>query len=174
MVLNCDRVPIMLLVFSNQSPKEMNMSSAIGGPFLQTAVFCEKVLQEKDGVVSAIRIIDRFTISPPGGAPELMPPMNVGMVALIIFKSGDASGKFELKITPTSPSGKELATFTFPLTLAGGERSANIVINYTLKAEEAGLYWFDIILGNKPYTKMSMNLIYERTPAISTTSSSVH
>lgn len=28
------------------------------GPFLQMAVFCERLLEEKDGVLSAIRIID--------------------------------------------------------------------------------------------------------------------
>jgi hypothetical protein len=30
------------------------------GPCLQTAVICEKVLQEQDGAVSAFRIIDRI------------------------------------------------------------------------------------------------------------------
>jgi hypothetical protein len=167
-------MPIMLLVFSDQPQKETDMENVIGGPFLQSAVFCEKALQEKDGVISAIRIIDRFIISVGEGAPELMPPMTVGIVLLIIFKSGDASGKHELKIRPISPSGKELISFTFPFTLAGGERSANIIINYTLKAEEAGLYWFDVMIGDKFFTKMSMNLVYERTQAISTTSSPVH
>jgi hypothetical protein len=150
------------------------MKKGIDGPFLQTAVFCEKALQEKDGVVSAIRIIDRFIISAGEDAPELMPPMTVGMVALIIFKSGDASGKHELKIKPISPSGKELAAFMFPFILAGGEHSANIVINYTINAEEAGLYWFDIMLGDKFITKMSMNIIYEKKQEVSTTGSSVH
>jgi len=150
------------------------MGNIIGGPFLQSAVFCEKALQEKDGVISAIRIIDRFTISVGEGAPELMPPMTVEMVLLIIFKSGDASGKHELKIRPISPSGKELAAFTFPFTLAGGEHSANIIIRYALKAEEAGLYWFDVMIGDKLFNRMSMNLVYERTQAVSSTSSPVH
>ncbi len=35
-----------------------------GGPFLQAAFICEKVLTEADGTVSAIRIIDRFFITP--------------------------------------------------------------------------------------------------------------
>jgi hypothetical protein len=40
------------------------------GPFLQTAVICEKVLQEQDGAVSAIRLIDRvFFIADPDGRP---------------------------------------------------------------------------------------------------------
>ena len=31
------------------------------GPYLSAALLCEKVLEEKDGVKSAIRIIDRVT-----------------------------------------------------------------------------------------------------------------
>ena len=45
---------------------------ATEGPNVVAAVFCEKVLQEKDGVLSAIRIVDRFTVSveaPSGAAP---------------------------------------------------------------------------------------------------------
>jgi hypothetical protein len=30
-----------------------------GGPYLNAALLCEKVLQERDGVLSIIRIIDR-------------------------------------------------------------------------------------------------------------------
>ena len=50
------------------------------GPFLQSALICEKVLQEQDGVLSAIRIIDRiyFVIGPDGqlfgaAAPSRVP-----------------------------------------------------------------------------------------------------
>ena len=32
-----------------------------GGPWLQVAVLCEKVLQEVTGTLSAIRIVDRLT-----------------------------------------------------------------------------------------------------------------
>ena len=32
-----------------------------GGPYWATAVLCEKVLEEKDGVQSLIRVVDRIT-----------------------------------------------------------------------------------------------------------------
>ncbi len=34
-----------------------------GGPYLQAAFFCERLLEEADGVLSAIRIVDTVTIS---------------------------------------------------------------------------------------------------------------
>jgi hypothetical protein len=37
-----------------------------GGPYIGAAFLCEKILQEKDGVLSAIRIVDRITHSAVG------------------------------------------------------------------------------------------------------------
>ncbi len=74
------------------------MKNDIGGPFLQMAVFCEKVLQERDGVLSAIRIVDRFMHSLSGAeAPEIMPPIKTEVSILIGLKSGSVRGKQELK-----------------------------------------------------------------------------
>jgi hypothetical protein len=173
MILDCDRVPVMLLVFNNLS-KEMAMTTGIGGPFLQTAVFCERVLDEKDGVISVVRIIDRMTVTASGEqAPERMPKVNLSVTLLVRFKSGDASGRYELKVKPISPSGKELPTFTMPFMLGGGELSANMILGYSVNFEEPGLYWFEIMLGELLYTKVSLNLIYERKPKVTTSSSPV-
>jgi hypothetical protein len=174
MNLDCEKIPIMLLVFSDKPNEEADMKNGIGGPFLQIAVFCEKVLQEKDGVVSAIRIIDRSLITISGeNVPDPTPPINIPVVLLVRVKSGDASGKHELRIKPISPSGKELATFNFPFVLGGGELAANLIMNYSLKAEESGLYWFEVILNDILITKISLNVIYQKKPEISTTSSVV-
>jgi hypothetical protein len=39
-------------------------------PHLVAAVLCEKVLQEADGVLSAIRIVDKVIFEVPKGAPS--------------------------------------------------------------------------------------------------------
>lgn len=47
-----------------------------GGPYVQVAAFCEKVLVEQDGVVTLVRLIDRLTHQAVGpGAPEKMPTL---------------------------------------------------------------------------------------------------
>jgi len=37
-----------------------------GGPHIQIAAICEKALQEADGVLSLVRIIDRFFVTAQG------------------------------------------------------------------------------------------------------------
>lgn len=151
------------------------MKGEIGGPFLQAAFFCEKVLQEKDGVMSAIRLVDRFTLaSSAEGAPDLMPPINVGVSILIAFKSGDIRGKWELKVRPTTPSGQEMPGFVGPLLFEGDERGATVIIQYGLTAKEEGIYWFDVMLNNKLITKMPLRIIYQKTKVTSTSGPPVH
>jgi hypothetical protein len=48
------------------------------GPYLIAALICEKVLQEKDGTVSIIRMVDRVTLTTQAAlSPETLPPIPV-------------------------------------------------------------------------------------------------
>ena len=149
------------------------MNGSIGGPFLQMAVFCERVLHEKDDVLSAIRIIDRFTHTV-SSAEVIMPPLKLEFSMLISFKSGDAKGKSELKIRPNAPSGKELPGFSGPILFEGGERGANIIIKLGFEAKEEGVYWFDVILDEKLITRMSLQVVYQKMQITSTTAPPGH
>ena len=73
--------------------------TVITGPYLQAALLCERVMEEKDGVLSVIRIFDRVIQTASGpSAPEAMQPLNYAMTALIILKSGRATGTVQVKI----------------------------------------------------------------------------
>ena len=56
-----------------------------GGPYLQAALLCEKALQETDGVVSVIRIVDRWFVS---GPTEEMLQTAIQATMELMFKSG--------------------------------------------------------------------------------------
>jgi hypothetical protein len=128
------------------------------------------VLQEKDGVLSAIRIIDRFIHTITGAdAPDKMPPFKVKMSILISFKSGDAKGKQELMINPITPSGPALPGFSIPIFFEGADRGNNVNIVYAFDATEEGLYWFDVTLNGKSFTKMPLRIIYQKMQTTSGT-----
>lgn len=152
------------------------MNDGFGGPFLQMAVFCERVLQEKDGVLSAIRIVDRFAHAIHGAEfPEKMPPIKIDVAILIALKSGDFKGKQLLKIIPRTPSGQEMPGFSGPILFEGEDRGINVTLRYLFEAPEEGLYWFDVELDGKVLTKMPLRIIYQQTHVTSTTTSqSVH
>ncbi|MBI4609615.1 MAG: hypothetical protein HY726_11470 [Candidatus Rokubacteria bacterium] len=142
------------------------MTEEPGGPYLSTAVFCEKVLQEKDGVASVIRIVDRFivTISASGSEPpEKMPPMTITTTAFLSFKSGFAKGSQVIKLVPRDPSGRPMAPEALlPVFFEGDDRGASVTVNVTFRVEEEGLYWFDVLLGDRLMTKIPLRVVYQR------------
>lgn len=132
------------------------------GPYLQMAFFCEKVLEEKDGVSSAIRIVDRITHTATGPEPpEKMPPVPIALTAVISFKSGRARGRHVLKIRPETPSANRLAELSLPLQFEGEDRGAQAVMQVRLQAEEEGLYWFDVFLDDVLVTRMPLRIVYQ-------------
>src|SRR4051794_2713408 len=103
-------------------------------PFLAAAVFCENILDDKDGMLSAIRILDTIKLS-----LEVMHPIATDaqtladtkrpflpVLSLISFKSGNASGKRQLQIILFTPSGDRHVILEAPVEFLGGAHGVNV------------------------------------------------
>ena len=135
----------------------------MGGPYICAALFCEKVLKEADGVLSAIRIIDRFNIS--GDAPEMAKSM-LSFTALISLKSGDYRGRAEISIQPATPSGKLLPKITLAQNFEGdSDRGVGLAAPMQFEVEEEGAYWFDVYFREQVITRMPLRIVYRRNPS---------
>lgn len=133
------------------------------GPYLQAALFCERVIDEKDNVKSLIRIIDRLQIQATGlEVPETMPPIERDLVAFLTFKSGEARGQVPIRITLTRPSGLTDAEPIWQGTVhfEGGTRGHNLVIRMRTRFTEPGPYWYSVYVGERLATKMPFEIIY--------------
>jgi hypothetical protein len=134
------------------------------GPFVSAGFFCERVIEGKDGVLSVVRIVDRFTRTVTGpGAPDFMPPTPVRAQLLVSLKSGDAHGRHEVSVTVEQPSG--LAETIIPgasVLLEGGERGANLVFDLDWLAAQEGLHWFDVLLDGQRITRVPLRIAYMR------------
>lgn len=137
---------------------------APSGPFVQVACFCEKVIQDTTGVFSLIRIIDTIEHSTSGpNPPEKMPPFNFRMYMVLMLKSGDALGRWNLKIEPHLPTGETKQPFTFTTHFEGEEKGHNIILDFTFTAEYEGIYWFKVYLDdNDLLTALPLRVKYNR------------
>ena len=141
----------------------MTVEIETGGPWFAMAVFCEKVLEDKDGVLSAIRIVDRFFFTASGpAAPEKMPPTPIQLTALVSLKSGFAKGSYTVRLRPTTPSMVKMPEQSVPILLEGDDRGSNVIINMVMTVKEDGLYWFDVFLGERLVTRMPLRIVYQR------------
>lgn len=133
------------------------------GPYLSVAAFCEQVIEDKSGVLSLIRIVDRMTITAQGPtAPEEMPPAMLNWFLVLVLKSGEARGSQTVKIEPELPSGLRLEPTMLPVHLEGGNRGQNIVSKLNMKLEMAGIYWFRILIDDQFLTQIPVEVIYSK------------
>lgn len=126
-------------------------------PFVQVATFTDKVLREEGGVLSAIRIVDRFTVH---NKPPITEVKGVFETTLLVcLKSGDVTGEYELKIRHRRPSGKQKEFGKYPIVLKGGVHGFNLVARLTFAVQEFGLHWFDVMWQDAVLTSIPLMLV---------------
>lgn len=136
-------------------------------PYLTAALLCERVLQEKDGTLSAFRIIDRLEFGVITNVPQveklnIKPAIQIS--ALIAIKSGPMIGNFNLHIDGIKPSGTSKRLLSLPLELKGGEEGQNFIVNITQGTEEEGLHWFEVRFEETILTKIPFMLVRRKEP----------
>ena len=136
-------------------------------PLVAAALVCERVLTESDSVISAIRMVDRYTITemqvPSGIVAEGQPMPIIDLTTLVILKSGDLVGPSEASIVLRTPDQK---TVVFPqkwqLDFKGGEAGGSLITRFAMPATApAGLYWFDVIWEGETLTSIPLRLVRE-------------
>jgi hypothetical protein len=147
-----------------------------GGPHLAAALFCERIIEDKDdGALSAIRIIDQINIEIEAGAPPDFPSetnrIPVSMQALLMFKTGDSPGNHTVRLVMESPSGKsqEVLERTIPFTQPphGG---ANIRNNIFIGVKAGGLFRLHVYVDGKHIAHMPLEISVRRLPSQTQTS----
>lgn len=132
------------------------------GPYLAVATICEKVIEDKNGTLSLIGIVDRITANIV--APELpstMPPVPINLTVVIALKAGQARGRFSLKIRIEEPSGQQQPAAEIPIFLEGEDRGMNALVPLNLLATQEGLYWFDVLFDDQLISRIPLRLIYQ-------------
>lgn len=133
------------------------------GPYVTTATFCERVLQEASGVLSLIRVVDRMTTNASGPAPpEEMPSARLDWTLVITLKSGDARGSHPVRITPQLPSGETLRPITLSAHFEGDNKGQNLISQINMELKLPGIYWFHIHVDDQLMTKVPLEVIYSR------------
>jgi uncharacterized protein DUF6941 len=138
----------------------MGEDPKVNRPYLQMAVFCEKILREADGVLSVIRVIDRLVHF---GSDKEMQPFTHQFFVCLTFKSGFMNSKMTIWIKPKSPEGRQLAEMSFPVLFEGYDRGAGVLVQLSFTFESEGLYWFDVFVEDELVTRMPMRVLYQQT-----------
>ena len=137
--------------------------AAIGGPFLTIATICERVLHEKDGVQSLVRVFDKLTLTPMQA--DIPQDANSAQCTLVVqLRSGDFVGTKTLRIRPLNRPGQERE---IPLVFGGNESGPLVVVemNLAVALGEPELWWFDISLDEQTISRVPLRIEHQTAPA---------
>lgn len=130
-------------------------------PSLRIAALCERVLQEKDGALSLIRLIDRLVITAEGtDVPKELPPGQVPLTALMSWING--LGNYEAKVHVDCPDGSSFESLTVPFYLDSLDKVHNVIVRLVLPVKRQGVYWFNFVLGEDVKSRLPLRVIYQR------------
>ncbi len=137
------------------------MSDESVGPFLSAAFFCEKLLDEKDGTLSAIRIVDQLTLVPseiplPEDKPSTF-PINI----LVKFSSHGVGGTRELALMIKNPAGKEIELIKHPIIFQPEFSGFNFKLALNIGLKDAGVYWLSVLLDTQLFTQIPLTVVFQ-------------
>jgi hypothetical protein len=135
------------------------------GPYLQSALICERVLQERDGTLSAIRLIDYISLSRPpadvdANTVTVVLPAQITLHLLISFKGGRRGASHEIRVIGHTPDGREeqfpVQRLVFASSVPEGAPGANAVVQLRLGFKNVGTYWFELLLDDRFVSAMPL------------------
>ncbi len=137
-----------------------------GGPHVQAAFLCERVMQEVDGVLSFIRVVDKFTRPRP--SPQI-PPQPVQATLVTALKGGSVpTGNYKIKSRLFKPDANVALIETENDAFFPGIPEAGVTIGTPLLflADEEGLYWVDVIFMEQVVSRVPFRVIFATVQTI--------
>ena len=142
------------------------VSSLDQGPYVKAAFFCEHALQEADGVLSAIRIVDRIMHTEQGSqTPEEMPPVAYKLFVVAILVPGRAKGRHPVRLDLENPAGELRMLSEHDLLFEGEDRNVALVADMRATFTHEGLHWLHVSFDGHVLTKSPLRVIYQRVGA---------
>ncbi len=130
-------------------------------PYIVAALLCERILQEKDEVLSAIRIVDTFFVTVPKGlAPEVKPAIQLTLLLAFKKRINDEAEKHLLTLKIKAPSGTVAEQPTVALNFKADEVSgANLLTTLQMGVHEFGTFQIDVIVDGEVLTVVPFRLL---------------
>jgi hypothetical protein len=134
-------------------------------PRIFVAVLCDRVMEEKDGVLSIVRIVDVFSADL-ASAPEGH-AMRFTLHGLLVLR--DVFGDHMLTMKCRNPAGKESSAQDLEIKVprdasSDGSSRVNILIQLPIVTRALGRYWLDVYFDGRLLVVLPFKLVQTPTP----------
>lgn len=138
--------------------------TAHSGPFLQSALFCDRILQEHDGTISIIRIIDALYVDMERIGFDSPVSIPVEIQCLISLKAGSYRGAAAVEIVRENPPDyhhgdpwAQTIEFTGEMSTLG----INMIATLKFPVRESRDEWFSVLVNEECVTRMPLQVTLE-------------
>ena len=136
--------------------------TSLNGPFVQAAVFCDDVMQEAGGRITALRLLTDVKISAVGPSmPDAMPALKIPLTLLIVLNAGGRAGNYELRVNVLAPDGNTREGPSGEVELIHETFTMNVITKLEMQFHQPGQYWFEIVLEGRAVLRLPLNVTYE-------------
>lgn len=140
------------------------MPESTDGPYVAVACICQSPLQEGNGVLSLIRLIDRIPVL--GTTPQMQPQPLQNLFMVVVLRSGVLRESYTVKITGYAPSGAKITDNETSVLFEGEDRGPAVISPLALVVSEQGLYWFEVSVEGRFLTKIPLRVQYHRVQGL--------
>lgn len=131
-------------------------------PVVNVAVACEKILAEKDDVLSMVRIIDTYFVPTGSAAPP--PDTILPISGLVVLRAADFIGEGELWLVLVTPDGKRTDPQKIPMIFRNLYQANNVICNFGIQLRHIGVSWIEVIWEGETLTKFPIRLEPAKKP----------
>jgi hypothetical protein len=147
-----------------------NRPSPLDGIYI-TAFFCRDIMEERDGVVTAIRLCELFQVSIPDGfTPQTTTFPPVEIKAVLTFKS-EVPRSFRVSLRGIDPNGTILGMQHWKCQTLGNVHGNMILANIRVASNIAGVFWFDVLVDGELGTRMPLRVAHQLATEVAEPSS---
>jgi hypothetical protein len=132
-------------------------------PWVAVGTICENLLEDKDGVLSVIRMVDRFNVPKPPAEWDGKNPLHLPLKGVVGFRSGDVKGKRTIRIFGTSPRGKRTKLYELEVEFLGKDIGVQIKVNILFGFVTEGTHWLDVYVEKWLATRIPVTIVFEST-----------
>src|SRR5439155_20368003 len=112
------------------------------------------------GVLSLIRVVDRFQIA---GPTAEMQAVTLKFTIVVAFKAGFSRNSAVVNVKPVPPSNKDVPSIEASVLFEGEDRGVNLILNIPgFQISEQGLYWFDVSVDGVLFTRIPLRIMYQK------------
>lgn len=147
------------------------------GPWINVAAVCERFLEEKDNVLTLVRVVDQVAVSlygitadgqrvplEPGQVPnevmEQLPTPPTRLALVVMLRGAGPGQRAQVRVDTEDPQGQRRLVSEEDVSFAAPTGGYNLLVRMDLVFTHPGVHWFDIFCDGRLLSRIPLEVVF--------------